>query len=522
MPWLWLYVAGLVLLGILTPLAAVLLRRRAASDDVAVRLVHNSAVPLLIQIVVRAIDFGFGIVLFMLLADQQASITNYEFAAFFTTLLLATVAEWGLNIYLTREVARDRGAIGRIWGTGLLLRLGLAALAIPASLLVVQSYNLLAEGGAIVNGFDAEGSLVLLVLALTLLPSAFSGAVTALFVADERPIVPAMVALTTNIASTLLRMGALLLGWGVGGIAWAALAATVFSALIFGVLLLREFGWPGLRWDRRAAAVMLRGGFPLMLNALLLAVFFRFDLAIIRAQLDDVQYNAYSAAYKYVGLTQILPPIVINAIFPLFARRAVDDRAALRRAFDYTSRALLLLALPIAAAVTVLAPWLLAPYAENRQIAEYGTPALAILIWYLPLSYVNGVTQYALIALDRPRTITLAFGLAAVFNLVFNLVLIPRIGINAAAVATVLSEVVLFVPLWRALHSEIEPTPLWRIAWKPCLAALAMLLAMLLAGRWHIGLALVAGPAVFGALLLGLGALGDDDRRLARRILGRA
>jgi len=521
-PWLWLYLAGLVLLGVLTPITMALLRRRALSDDYAVRLLHNSAVPLALQIIVRAIDFGFGIVLYMLLAQQQASITNYDFAALITTLLLATVAEWGLNIFLTREVARERAAIGRVWGTGLLLRLGFAVLAVPASLLVVQSYNLLAGAGVIEYGFDREGSLVMLVLALTLLPSALSGAVTALFLAVERPIVPALVALMTNIASTLLRVGALVSGFGVAGMAWASLAATLFSAALFCILLLREFGWPGLRWDRHVAADMLRGGFPLMLNALLLAVFFRFDLAIIRAELDDIYYNAYSAAYKYVGLTQILPPIVINAIFPLFARQAVDDRAALRRAFDYTARALLLLALPIAAAMTVLAPWLLAPYAENPRIAEYGAPALAILIWYLPLSYINGVSQYALIALDRPRSITVAFGLAAAFNFAFNLVLIPRFGINMAAVATVLSEAVLYVPLWRTLRAEIAPTPLWRIAWRPGIAVLAMLLAMLLAARMHIVLALVAGAAVFGAMLLALGVWGEDDRRLARRILGRA
>ncbi len=520
-PWLWLYVAGLVVLGILTPIAAALLRRRGPSDDYAVRLFHNSAVPLAIQIVVRAIDFGFGIVLYMLLAQQPASIVNYGFAAFVTTLLLATVAEWGLNIYLTREVARDQAAIGRMWGTGLLLRVLFAALALPAGLLIVQSYNLLASAGAIRNGFTPEGSLVMLVLALTLLPSALSGAVTALFLAVERPIVPALVALMTNIVSTLLRVAVLVVGFGVVGVAWAALAATVVSATIFTILLVREFGWPGLRWDRYAAADMLRGGLPLMLNALLLAVFFRFDLVIIRAELPDVAYAAYDAAYKYVGLTQILPPIVINAIFPLFARRAVDDRAALRRAFDYTARALLLLALPIAAATTVLAPWLLAPYAENPEIAVLGAPALAILIWYLPLSYVNGVTQYALIALDRPRTITLAFSLAAVFNFAFNLVLIPRFGINVAAAATVLSEVVLYLPLWRKLRAEIEPEPLWRVAWKPCIAALAMMLAMLLCVRVHVLLALVAGPAVFWALLLALGVLRDDDRRLARRILGR-
>jgi O-antigen/teichoic acid export membrane protein len=513
------FAAGLVLLALLLPLALLIVRRRGSmsSQDHLLRLLRNSAVPFAIQLINQGINFGFGLILYRMLS--QAVIGDFVFAAFVTTMLLATIAEWGLNIYLTREVARTTDAIERTFGTALLLRFGLAALVVPVSLLIVQSYNGLQAAGLIEYGFDRQGLWLMLILALTVLPGAFSAAVTALFMASERPIVPSVVNLLTNIVSTLLKLGALVLGWGVLGVAWAALAATIASAALFAVLLRRHWGWPRLRFDRALALTMLRAGWPLMLNSLLLAVFFRFDVAIIKAS-RAVELAAYDAAYKYVTLTQILPPIVINAVFPLFARQAVGDRAALQRAYSYLVRLLLLLALPLATGVTILAPWLIAIY--GAEYVPLGAPALALLIWYLPLSYVNGVTQYALIALDRARTITLSFAVAALFNLIFNLICVPRFGIQAAALATVLSEIVLFLPLWRALRAEIEPLPLWRVLWRPALAVLGMAIVMLLAARIHVALSIVAAPLIFWGLLLLVGAVQEEDRRLAQRILRRA
>jgi O-antigen/teichoic acid export membrane protein len=266
--------------------------------------------------------------LYRLLDAEKSSLATYEFAAIITTLVLGTVAEWGLNLYLTRQVARDKRAIDETFGTALALRLGLAALVIPASALIVLIYNQLWSANLIDNRFDTLGLLVILVLAATALPGAVSGAVTAVFLATERPIIPAVVGLMTNIASALLKLAALVLGFGVLGVAGAALVATCGSALVFSALFFSYFGRPQLHLSRTMAQAMLRAGFPLMLNALLLAVFFRFDVTIIQAFRTAEELTAYTAAYKYVALTQILPPIVINAIFPLFARQAVENRPA--------------------------------------------------------------------------------------------------------------------------------------------------------------------------------------------------
>jgi O-antigen/teichoic acid export membrane protein len=482
------------------------------------RLLRNSSVPLVLQIGVRALNMIFAIVLYRHFSANQSPIADYEFAAFITTLLLVTVAEWGLNVYMTREVARDESVIERAMGTLLVLRLVLAALVLLLAVLLIPTFNYLQTIGLITNRFEWRSAATLIILGSTVLPGTFSTVVGALFVATERPIVPAIENLLTNIVSVALRILALVFGFGILGVACGSLVAACWSATIYAMLLKRIWGWPRLQFDQQLARMMLSAGLPLMLNGVLLAIYFRFDTFIIRAYRPADEFAAYAAAYKYINLMLFLPPVVINAVFPLFARQAIADHAALRRAYRYLARLLLLLVLPLATAGSFISPWLIAALGGTAYV-PLGAPALAILIWYLPLSCITNVIQYVLIALDRARLVTLAFTGAAVFNLSFNLSFVPAYGINAAAIATVLSEVVLVLLLRRALRQQLDSAPLWRSFWRLLVATGMMAIGMLVAGQIDIIIGLVVGFVFFGGSLWMLGVIQAEDRRLAQRVL---
>jgi O-antigen/teichoic acid export membrane protein len=237
-----------------------------------------------------------------------------------------------------------------------------------------------------------------------------------------------------------------------------------------------------------------------------------------------------------LNIALVLPPAITFAVFPALARRAAGERAAMRSAQDRTLQAMLLLAFPLAMGLSLLAPALVL-FFTRANVADYGPSALvlAILAWFLPLSFVNGLVQYVLIALNQQRAITRAFLAGAAFNLVANLICMPlasywlgrpELGLYAAGAITIASEAVLLAVFWPLLREAGLAPPLLRMAWRPALAALAMGAAMLLPlsllGGWLGPLAAIAiAPPVYAAALWGLGALGADERALAMRILGR-
>jgi O-antigen/teichoic acid export membrane protein len=517
---------------------AVLLWRRFYRENPtnSVRhVVKNSAVPFVARLVVRALDLVFAVILLSTLSG--ALIGPYTFAALLVVQYFGTIAEFGLGVLLTREAARDPMAARSLFGATLVLRWLLAATAFPVAALLIGTYALLAQLG-VGEAISPAGQQVIWVLLLTLIPAAYSGAVTALYNAAERMEVPALVELLTAILSLFARVGALLLGWGILGLAWVAVAVSSATALVYLALHARDFPRPPIGLDAPLIRRLVPQALPLMLNNLLSAVFFRFDVLTVKAfggGQGDLLVAQYNVAYQIIGVALILPPAITFAVFPILARRAEGDRAALAEAQRRTLQVLLLLAFPLAVGTSVLAFELVALF-TRRNAADYlpvSAQTLAILAWFLPLSFANGLIQYVLIAIGRQAAITRAFLAGAAFNLAANLLAMPlaanvlgqpELGLYAAAAITILSELVLlamFLPLLRA--EELTP-PLLRLAWRPALAALAMGVAMLMIRTAIPSMPWVAAlvaPPIYLIALWAFGGIGPDERALARRVLGR-
>jgi O-antigen/teichoic acid export membrane protein len=522
---LWLVLGGLAGLLLLAGVAAWLWARFYADDaqNVARRIAKNSAVPFGVRLVVRALDLLFALILYSMLPAPE--IGRYTFAALLVPQFLGTISEFGLGVLLTREVAREPGASRALFGVTLLLRGALVLAVVPLAGLLVGGYELLAAldmGEAI----TPEGQQIIWVLLLTLIPGAYSGAVTALYHANERMEVPALVELVTAVLSVLLRIAALLLGFGILGLAWVAVLVSTLTALVYLWLQLRAFFRPVLQWDGALARRLLWLALPLMLNNLLNAIFFRIDTLVIKGAgggQGDLLVQQYNLAYQMLSIALIVPPAITFAVFPLLSRQAAGERAPLLRAQNRTLQVLLLLAFPLSMGLTVLAPELVVFFTRNNadQYLPISAEVLRILAWFLPLSFANGLLQYVLIAVNRQHAITRAFLIGALFNLLANLALIPTFGLYAASLTTIASEVVLLAVFLPLLRAEGLTPPLLRLAWRPVLAALAMGAAMLLAGLLGWLAAVLVAPPVYAGVLWLLGGLGPEEVALARRVLGR-
>ncbi len=245
--------------------------------------------------------------------------------------------------------------------------------------------------------------------------------------------VPAAVELITQVVSVFARVGVLLAGWGVIGLAWAAVATTSLTALVFLVLQLRLLFPPRLQWNRQFAVGLLRPALPLLLNSLLINVAFSFD-SVYSARLHRRCHRG-AVPHALSRDQRCADPAAAADQRGLPADRAAcqQDRAAFNRAYRHTLHVALLAAFPITVGTTVLASDLVRFFAGAEGYLGISDPVLAILIWFLPLSYVNGLTQYIMIALDRQAAITRSFLIMAAFNLVANLLLIPLYGIYAAS-----------------------------------------------------------------------------------------
>jgi O-antigen/teichoic acid export membrane protein len=482
------------------------------------RVAVNTLNPFAAQLFTKVLMLGYTIVQFRVLGSQANGVLGDYFVAGIVLLYTSTISEWGLGTFLTREVAKERDSVREVstlFRRTLTLRVAISlALFLPVTLFILLYASF--------SKLTIEGAWAVAILTLSLLPAAFSGSVTSVLYAYERMSLPAVIGIVTAFLNVLLGLGAIAAGWGVIGLAVAALVSTCLTAILFVFILRRNFPALSIGFDigslwleRSGAYTLLSAGWPLMLNALLVGLFFRIDQFIVKPVVGGHGVEQYQAAYGFINFVLIITPAVTLALFPRMARHAINDRERLVYEYTFALKALLLLAVPIIILTVWFAPFLITIFTGGK--AGYlpdSAVALQILILFLPFSFVNGVTQYVLIALNKQRLITVAFGITVVFNVAANLALVPLLGISGAAITTVLSELVLLGPFVWWVSRELGAVPLASLAWRPLAAgALCALLGWLLlpiAGRWqasvgdfatYLGLGILLGTIYMAAIV---------------------
>jgi O-antigen/teichoic acid export membrane protein len=503
----------LALVAVFAAGSALVLRRllpQAATDNPVRRVAKNAAFPMATSLVNKGLDLAFAMVFLRVLGPAEAG----KYAWIVVVIGYFDILQgFGMNTWLTREVARQPARLGewlgQVLGARTAIWAGLLALALLMS-------GPLAAPLAI----TPDVALTLLLLVLAMAPSGLAAALSALFYARERMEYPAAVALVTNVLKVALGVPALALGLGIVGLGAVALLVNLITLAILLLLFRDLIGWPRLAFARVASAALARESYPFMLNDLLASLFFRIDGLLLRPLAGNAALGWYSAAYRVPDGLSIIPMNFTLALFPLLARQGSADRAALARTYRRALKILLCFALPASVGITLLAEPLVTLIAGPAYVPQ-SVWALQVLVWFLPFSYVNGVTQYVLIAADRQRFLTVAFLIATVFNVAANLLLIPRYGYLGAAAITVLSEAVLLGPFWWAVSRHLPPVGLLGVAWRPALAAVGMGALVAAVAPWSWLLAIPVGAAGYLALLALLGTFDADDRALLRRLLER-
>ncbi len=482
--------------------------RETESDSAIKRVAKNSLVPMVMALSNRLIDFAFALLMLRILQPEGAG--KYAFAVAFIGLA-EIITRFGLGTLVTRDVAADRSQSNRYLSNVSVLRVYLWLAALPVMGAVLALYVLFGDTGA-------DVLLTIAIFAIGTFFSNLSDGLTAVFYAHEKAEYPAGVSAITTFTRVTIGTLTLLLGWGIIGLAGASLAANLVAFAVLGYLLVVKIYRPHYQGDAALRREMMGQSFPLMINHLLSTIFFRVDVFILKPMRGSQEVGYYSAAYKYIDGINVIPQYFTLAIFPLMSRFAADSRESLVRAYILSLRLLLLLALPLAVGTPFVAHELIWFLAGSEFLPDSAI-VLQILIWFLPFSFINQVTQYVLIAINQQRALTRAFVIGVAFNTITNLMFIPLYGYKAAAVTTILSEWALLIPFYLLVRRHLCTVPWLDVTWRPAAAAALMGGALWAIGDANFFVTLLVGGVVYAVALVGLGGLTQRDMGLIWRAL---
>jgi O-antigen/teichoic acid export membrane protein len=232
----------------------------------------------------------------------------------------------------------------------------------------------------------------------------------------------------------------------------------------------------------------------------------RLDVFALQQFLGPLGVGVYAAAQRIIGVLQIIPTSIHLTSLPDFHRSAHDDSVLVAR-FRAIRALLLDLSILLGGGLIVLAPEIIAViFGDRYRGAEAALRWLAVANVLVFLNY----PYYMLAeAIDRVEARLVAKLVAMLVSIVAMVVLIPRLGIQGAAISLIVGNTIFVAALHvitrsrsGRMHELLQDGRAIYVAAAGCLAALAV-------GRLGNGaswLPLIEG-AVYVVVAIGLGLL---------------
>jgi O-antigen/teichoic acid export membrane protein len=372
------------------------------------------------------------------------TLTRGDFGAFSYALafatLLASVPSWGFDPVLVQRGSPDKGEIPRLLAEVVTLR---AAIALP----------LFAVAGAVAAYFrpSERAAVALGLVMIAILGDLYGDGVRAAAAAAEDQAGVAIALIVQRATTSLAAIALLVSGAGLVGVAAGYCLGSVLGACAISLAArrigirpqLRAVTWPNLQ-------SMLRGSVSLGVATLVGFVLFRFDAVLLSALKGDATLAVYIVAYRLFETSLVFSWTIGRAILPVMS--ADPQPATIKYQLEAGVGALSFIYLPFAALMLVDGGRVLGLiFGSQYQVNGVGPlRCLALGPFFFAVWILIG---YAMVALGRPRVVLIGSAAAMAYNIIANVLTIPRWGGVAAGTTTttayILGAAVMLVSLRR-------------------------------------------------------------------------
>ena len=385
---------------------------------------------------------------------------KYAFAFAFTSLFIF-FSDLGLSVLSIREIARDTSKADEYLTNVSFIKLILSLIMIALIVLVI---NLMS--------YPQDTTLAVYIVGLIVVFTSFTQFFRSLFRAFERMEYEAITRIIENALVVGVALSILSLGYGLIELVSAILIAQFFVFLFTLAVLVKKFVRPKLTFDFSLSKQLIKSAIPFALSSIFLTIYFQVDTVMLSVMKGDAVVGWYNAAYQLVLGIMFIPGAFVGSLYPIMSKYFNSSNDSLRIAYEKSFKYLLILALPLGIGTTLLADKIILLLYGNVFI--HSIIALQILIWAGSLIFLTSLAGHALVSIDKQAIDAKNMGIGALLNIILNLLLIPTYSYIGAGIATVITELTIFVLHYHCLQRHLHRLPMHRIMLKPLAAALIM------------------------------------------------
>ncbi len=240
--------------------------------------------------------------------------------------------------------------------------------------------------------------------------------------------------LTQNISRIAIQVFAVFLGYGILGLVGGFIAGFIAA----GIIQFKFFDLRFAKFGRRHILSLTSFSFWLFLTSAGIVLYSYADVIMIGYFLEEADVGVYQVVFQFTSIAVILAGAIKTTLWPKVSRWSktkdkVSTEKALSRALTFS----FLLAIPIVAGGALLGERML--YFFYGAGFAWGYTTLVILFCAQLINVFQTFFVMCLGALDHQRKAFYVTATSSIANVALNLLLIPLIGIEGAAIATVVT-----------------------------------------------------------------------------------
>lgn len=376
------------------------------------------------RIVGMAVTFFVGVYVARYLGPSNFGLLSY--AASFVGLF-ATISTLGLDNIVVRELVKDEKKRDELLGTTFVLKIIGSILVLIIIVIAVRFTN-----------NDNFTNLLIFIIVIGTIFQSFN-VINFYFQSKVLSKYTVYAQIFSSIICAAIKLVLIYFNMSLIYFVIVSLLQSIILASGFIIIYIKQksslFNW---RINLGLAKRLLKDSWPLMLSGITISIYMKIDQVMIKNMLDAKAVGNYAVAVRLSEVWYFIPMAITSSVFPaIINAKKISEKLyyeRLQKLYDL----MVWLAIGVALPMTFLANDIITLLFGVQY--QYAVNVLRIYIWASVFVFLGVATGKYLIAENYTKISFLRTFMGAIINITLNIMLIPKFGINGAAIATVLSQ----------------------------------------------------------------------------------
>ena len=377
------------------------------------------------QIVHMILSLIVGMLSARYLGPANYGVINYV-SSFVT--LFSSIATLGMDSVVVKELIDRPDEEGTVLGSGIFLRAVSGFLSSIAVVLIVF----------VLNPGETETIIVAVLYSICLVFRSYE----LLDCWFQRHLASKYTSIAKTLAYTAVSAYQIVLLMSARSVEWFAFATSLDYIILALILFLfyRKQGKDSLKVDLKSGFGTLKNSYHFIISGLMVSLYGQMDKMMLKSMVDSTAVGLYSTASYICTMWIFIPTAIINSARPIIMSEKKKSEESYLYRLEQLYSGIIWISIFVSLVVSIFGSLIIHILYGDQYVGAID--ALKVLIWCETFSMIGTARGVWIVSESKNKYVKYYLIYGVIVNAILNYVLIPRIGIVGAAIATLVTQFV--------------------------------------------------------------------------------